>query len=736
MCRFLLGCVFSAAAISVQAVDYHVSKAGDDAANGSKRSPFLTIQHAANLAQPGDTVTVHEGTYREWVNPPRGGISDEQRITYQAAPGEKVVIKGSEVVTGWKKIQDDIWTVSIPNTFFGNFNPFNDVIHGDWFRDGGRRHHTGAVYLNGHWLAEAANKDEVFGGALSKNTSPKKNNGFLFNVSWLRTTGYETNQVSASDFTDHRGVRKAPSNEGGECIGWINEGDWVKYTDLDFGKGSEYMEFRVASNRKGDLIEIHLDSPQGELLGTATVVATGGWQVWRTIKTDIIPTSGKKTVCLVFKAKTEAVLNTPLWFAEVDEKNTTIHAQFRGVDPNKELVEVNVRQSVFYPQTPGRNYITVRGFTMEQAATPWAPPTAEQIGLIGTHWSKGWIIEHNVIRYSTCVGVTLGKYGDEFDNKAGTAEGYNGTIARALANGWNKENVGSHIVRNNDISHCEQAGLVGSLGAVFSTISGNTIHDIHVRSLLGGPERGGIKLHAPIDVLIAGNHIYRCGGAAGIWMDWMAQGTRITGNLLHDNTVNMADLFMEVNHGPFLVDNNLFLSSHRSLCDWSQGGAYIHNLFAGKIDVRLPQNRQTPFHEVHSTEIAGLHNITESDSRFVNNVFVRGTDLSPYEKFAETVHKEGNLFYSSDVRLIPQTDGFHLEWDELFSDNKDHPLVTSELLGRTTVSGQPFVQPDGSPLRIDTDYFGKSRNEDNPMPGPFELPADQRQLKVWPINGR
>jgi hypothetical protein len=26
--------------------------------------------------------------YRERVNPPRGGVSDEQRIVYRAAPGE------------------------------------------------------------------------------------------------------------------------------------------------------------------------------------------------------------------------------------------------------------------------------------------------------------------------------------------------------------------------------------------------------------------------------------------------------------------------------------------------------------------------------------------------------------------------------------------------------------------------------------------------------------------------
>ncbi|MFU8768538.1 MAG: hypothetical protein ACNA7H_02285, partial [Desulfotignum sp.] len=62
---------------------------------------------------------------------------------------------------------------------------------------------------------------------------------------------------------------------------------------------------------------------------------------------------------------------------------------------------------------------------MMHAAPNWAPPTAEQVGLIGTHWSKGWIIEDNHISHSTCTGITLGKHGDEFDNtSADTAEGY------------------------------------------------------------------------------------------------------------------------------------------------------------------------------------------------------------------------------------------------------------------------------------------------------------------------
>ena len=106
------------------------------------------------LLSPGDVITVHAGTYRERVTPPRGGESDAQRIVYQAAAGEKAVIKGSEVVRGWKPFMPGVWKVTLPNSFFGNYNPYKDLIKGDWFTDKGRPHHTGEVYLNGKSLFE------------------------------------------------------------------------------------------------------------------------------------------------------------------------------------------------------------------------------------------------------------------------------------------------------------------------------------------------------------------------------------------------------------------------------------------------------------------------------------------------------------------------------------------------------------------------------------------------------
>ena len=148
---------------SLFAREYHVSPSGNDAANGSVETPLRTINRAAQLALPGDTVTVHQGTYREWIDPLNGGESNTKRILYRAAEDEKVEIKGSELVTGWKreKKNKQVWKVVLPNRFFGNYNPFNDRLYGDWLWSD-KVHHTADVYLNDVSLYETFSLDKVY----------------------------------------------------------------------------------------------------------------------------------------------------------------------------------------------------------------------------------------------------------------------------------------------------------------------------------------------------------------------------------------------------------------------------------------------------------------------------------------------------------------------------------------------------------------------------------------------
>lgn len=314
------------------------------------------------------------------------------------------------------------------------------------------------------------------------------------------------------------------------------------------------------------------------------------------------------------------------WYCETNDNTTVIWANFGGKDPRKENVEINVRPWCFWPEKTGRDYITVRGFTLTQASPQWAPPTALQEGLIGPHWSRGWIIENNVISESTCSGISLGK-----DSSSGDSDWPNTkfkfghqreqeVIFRAARGNWNKEHIGSHIVRYNTIHDCEQCGIVGHLGAVFSEIYNNRIYNIHHKHLYHGAEVSGIKLHASLDTQIHDNIFYSCYRA--VWFDWQAQGTHLYRNVCFNN--RSEDLFVEVCHGPYMVDHNLFLSpmNYRSV---SQGGAFAHNLFAGRI-VLNTDSRQTPYHFPHETEIAGYANIMGGDDRFYNNVFLRDND--------------------------------------------------------------------------------------------------------------
>lgn len=315
------------------------------------------------------------------------------------------------------------------------------------------------------------------------------------------------------------------------------------------------------------------------------------------------------------------------WYCEVNEVYTIIWANFGDADPRRELVEINVRPYCFWPEKTGRDYITVRGFTLKQAATQWAPPTALQEGLIGPHWSRGWIIEHNKISDSKCTGVSLGKDISTGDNEWSNLKFKFGTqreqevIFRAVHGNWNKEHIGSHIVRYNEIFECEQAGIVGHLGAVFSEIYGNRIYRIHHKQLFHGAEVAGIKLHASLDTQIHDNVIYSCYRA--VWFDWQAQGTHLYRNLCFDSLSE--DLFVEVCHGPYMVDHNIFLSK-MNFRNVAQGGAFAHNLFAGRFVINPDRGRQTPYHFPHETAVAGYANIIGGDDRYYNNVFLRDDD--------------------------------------------------------------------------------------------------------------
>jgi hypothetical protein len=145
---------------SGMAREIHVSKKGSLNGDGAINNPMLTLDQAVQAATPGDVVIVHEGTYREAFSPAIGGSSETRRVTYKAAPSEKVYIKGSERVTSWISQGAGVWQATLPNSMFNEYNPFALNVSGD-FLTHGQEYHLGDVFLNGEDLNEVFSSTEV-----------------------------------------------------------------------------------------------------------------------------------------------------------------------------------------------------------------------------------------------------------------------------------------------------------------------------------------------------------------------------------------------------------------------------------------------------------------------------------------------------------------------------------------------------------------------------------------------
>ena len=89
---------------------------------------------------------------------------------------------------------------------------------------------------------------------------------------------------------------------GGQNVGWIANGDSLRFDDIDFGPvPATKVDVRVASDADdGGRMDIRLDSPDANPIGSMRVTRTGGWQTWRTDEVTLQPATGVHTVFLTF----------------------------------------------------------------------------------------------------------------------------------------------------------------------------------------------------------------------------------------------------------------------------------------------------------------------------------------------------------------------------------------------------------------------------------------------------
>ncbi|MGI5458533.1 beta-1,3-glucanase family protein [Streptomyces sp. CA-249302] len=132
------------------------------------------------------------------------------------------------------------------------------------------------------------------------------------------TSAYST--VQASSYTAQSGTVTEPTGDtgGGYDVGYIANGDWLGYADIDFGSGgaTQFLA-RVASGAASGvsgLVQVALDSPTAAPVGSFAVANTGGWQSWVTIPANISKVTGVHTVYLTFASGQPADFVNVHWF--------------------------------------------------------------------------------------------------------------------------------------------------------------------------------------------------------------------------------------------------------------------------------------------------------------------------------------------------------------------------------------------------------------------------------------
>ena len=120
--------------------------------------------------------------------------------------------------------------------------------------------------------------------------------------------------IEAEDYQEQSGINTEECSEGGSDVAYIENGDYIGFKGVNFGRGAESLNFRIGANTGGGTIEVHLGTPDGKLIGAMDVRETGGWQTWATQICKINKTTGVNDVYFVFKGG-EGYLFNLNWFS-------------------------------------------------------------------------------------------------------------------------------------------------------------------------------------------------------------------------------------------------------------------------------------------------------------------------------------------------------------------------------------------------------------------------------------
>ena len=115
--------------------------------------------------------------------------------------------------------------------------------------------------------------------------------------------------IEAESYDRQSGIQTETLETGGMDVGFIENGDYIAFRNIDFGVGADSFTVSAGSETEGGTISLRLDAPDGKEIGTCSVTGTEGWQSFQDFSCDITNASSVHTLYLVFRGDEGFLMN-------------------------------------------------------------------------------------------------------------------------------------------------------------------------------------------------------------------------------------------------------------------------------------------------------------------------------------------------------------------------------------------------------------------------------------------
>lgn len=320
---------------------------------------------------------------------------------------------------------------------------------------------TSHYWTNNTAIEGAKNTYIASGNTFQTTVEGESMNCYIFNVTddVVDACNLEPSTlIEAECYDDMLGVQTEPSSEGTQNVSVINNGDWIKFEDVDLGSGATQFSARVASNTSGGMIELRTGSETGTLIGTLAVHHTSGWQNYKTVRTTIRELTGIQQIYLVFSGATGTLFNLNWFKLEAAPAAINLNAETgnASVTLNWSLENIESDNQKIYRNT----YLSETGRTLIAEDVTGVSYTDQTISNGQTYWywvealdASSRVVNSNPVEVmATIPNLALASNGGIATQ---SVTGYGGLAERAIDG-----NTDGNF-NNNSVSHTEN-GVNGS----------------------------------------------------------------------------------------------------------------------------------------------------------------------------------------------------------------------------------------------------------------------------------